>query len=367
MTFNVTHLFAEARRISREKHAEGETAKRGNLRVGTSGIVSPTGEVAGSCIRKAHIRQLGIEMETLTEDKLLMFDLGFANEDVVYNKLVSSLPAGHVILREEEIPVEWMTANGTKVTGRPDIVICTETDVGGNIGVRPVLGIELKSVHSLWTARDVLFEGKPKLSNLIQAAHYMWLLNVPYKLIYTAYSQLGQGMAGTSDGWIVKMLPRPGEKNSEYIEYTYYKKVTKEIKGKQKEVNSKIERAEWDSLPWQKRDYSIKHVGQFDVIYDMRFSDEGVVQFKHESKQEWKDTIITRKGIEAFFNRTAEIATTGDLGPRPTAVDAVGNKANYSDCSYCKAKDTCDRTEKLGYSKWLEEVRKLDVSKVSGK
>ena len=122
-------LFAEARQHSRDKHRDGEVAKLGNLRAGTSGIISPDGDVAGSCIRKAHVRQLGLELENITEDKLIMFDLGFANEDVIYNKLKSILPEGHTILREEEIPIEWTTTNGTKVTGRPDIVICEQVEL----------------------------------------------------------------------------------------------------------------------------------------------------------------------------------------------------------------------------------------------
>jgi hypothetical protein len=333
----IKELFAQARMKSREKHAEGEQQKLGNLRAGSSGIMIPTGEVAGSCVRKAHIRQLGLELEDLSEDKLLMFDLGFANEDVIADKLKSVLPEGHTILREEEIPVEWTTTNGTRVTGRPDIVICKTTGADpnkltrahNNMLLQPTLGLELKSVHSIWTARDVLFGGKPKLSNVIQAAHYMWQLNVPYKLIYSAYSQLGQGMAGKDD-WISKQFPRPGQPFSEYVEYN--------PKGQ------------------------IKHIRQFEIVYDLQFSDKGVVQFKLEDDTKWKDTIVTRDGIIRFFEATSQVQSTGVLGPRPSQVDLFGEKAGYSDCSYCPLKDICDRLEKTNYSTWLQEVQNISSS-----
>ena len=324
----LTELFRTARKMSRNKHAEGEVVKKGNLRAGSSGIFSPTGESAGHCLRKAHVRQLGLEVEEIAEDKLIMFDLGFASEDIVYDKLKRSLEGtGKVILREEEIPIEWLTTNGTKVTGRPDVVICEDVELDAEKTDRiPRLGIELKSVHSLWTARDVLFGGKPKLANIIQAAHYMWKLDVPYKLVYTGYSQLGQGMVGT-DSWVSRMFPKQGKPFSEYVDYNTEKG-------------------------------TIKHIKQFEIVYDMRI-ENGVVEYKPEMSDKWVATIVTIPDIERFFEKVSMIPSTGDLGPRPSPVDTLGKKAGYTDCDYCPLKATCDAHDKSGYNKWLEEVQKF--------
>lgn len=379
MEFKLKDLFAEARLRTKEERGAGEAEKQGYLRAGSSGIVNSQGNVAGGCVRKAHVRSLGIETEEISEDKLLMFDLGFANEDVIAQKIRKALPDGYMLLREEEIPIQWSTTNGTQVSGRPDIVICevsskkgmTNLSIQGSVDVDqglqsmvlpaavPVLGLELKSVHSMWTARDVLFKQKPKLSNLIQAAHYMWKLNVPYKLIYTSYSNLGQGMAGTG-GWILKQLPRPGEKYSEYIEYSYFRKYQDKKTGKDR--NTKVTREEFDALPWKEREYSIKNLKQFEMVYDLQFTGEGMLQYRAEGDSgKWTDTIVYRDDIERFFEVTSRVAETGQLGPRPTAIDALGDEAGYSDCSYCPMNDICTR-EETNYSQWLEEVRKLSSS-----
>jgi hypothetical protein len=365
---NISNLFIKARKLSRDTHREGDVLKLGNLRAGNTGIMTTNGDVAGSCIRKAHLRSLGIELEDIEEDKLIMFDLGLANEEVITNKLKSVLPEGYMMLREEEIPIEWHTRNGNKVTGRPDIVICSLSD--GPSGTdkdepRPVLGLELKSVHSLWTARDVLFNGKPKLSNLAQAAHYMWKLDVPYKLIYTGYSQLGQGMAGTSEGWVAKLFPRPGDKMSEFLDYTYYEKKEKTVWDAKKKsevtklTNSKVTKEQWESLPYNMRDYGIKHITQFEIVYDMQFSLDGTVQYKREEDIGWKDTIINRDDIPRFFEAASVLPESSSLGPRPAQVDTNGDKAGYSDCAYCPLSATCDAHEQQGYSKWLQEVKKF--------
>lgn len=336
----LSDIFKQSRLNNRAEYVAKERAKAGVLRAGSSGIMSENGEVAGHCVRKAHLRQKGVEIDPPTEDKLIMFDLGYASEDIVYNKLKSALPEGHIILREEEIPIEWTTSNGTKVTGRPDMVICrtkytdqvhiNPTTGSHSIVVEktPILGLELKSVHSLWTARDVVFNRKPKLSNLIQAAHYMWKLNVPYKLVYSGYSQLGQGMAGNE--WITKLFPRMGDPGSEYVEYN-------EEKG------------------------TIKHIRQFEIVYDLRIDAHGRVHYKleDENDSQWTATIVTTKYIEEYFEKVSTMESTKDLGPRPTTLGATGDKLNYKDCDYCPLKATCDKYESKGYDKWVEEVLKV--------
>lgn len=363
----LTELFRQSRLLKRAEYVAKEADKVGILRAGSSGTITEHGEVAGSCLRKSHLRSLGIELDAPTEDKLIMFDLGFASEDIIYEKLKQTVGEGHTILREEEIPISWFTTNGTRVTGRPDIVICkNESQIIVPSGTQvidawdrailtsglapisvsksvPVLGIELKSVHSVWVAREVVFNRKPKLSNLIQAAHYAWRLGVqasgpggqalPYKLTYTNYSQLGQGMVGND--WILKQFPRPGQPLSEYVEFN--------PKGQ------------------------IKHIRQFEIVYDIRFNDAGVLQYKleQETDKQWTDTVVTRDGIESYFEFVSRMASDDALGPRPAQIDTLGNKAGYKDCDYCPLKATCDSHEELGYAKWLDQVKKVTSTKVS--
>lgn len=385
MSISLTERFAEARALERKEYEEKERTRRGNLRGGTSGILlTETGESAGACVRKAHLRSLGVQLEEPTEDKLIMFDLGYASEDVVYKKLLPTLRPGEMILREEQIPTSWFTSNGTKVTGRPDIVICeeyledtihVESDGTERLipmrAARPLLGLELKSVHSMWTARDVLFQFSPKLANMAQSAHYMWQLSlqagkdVPYKLIYSSYSQLGQGMAGTAEGWVTKMFPAPGDYHSSLLEYNYYKKVTKEVlnrksgKLEMREVNSKCSKEEYLQTSPNKRDHGIKHLKQFNLIYDLKFDDTGRLMYREENDAgNWTPTIVTRDGIRDFYEYVSTMEAEKKVGPRPGQVDIHGEKAGYRDCDYCPLKQTCTDSEKLGYDVWLQMVQK---------
>lgn len=349
--FILTDLLAQARQKGRDSHKAGETAKLGVLRAGSTGAMAETGEIVGHCHRKSLLRSKGIELDPPTIDKLLMFELGFANEDIVYDQLVAALPSAYTILREEEIPIEWLTTNGTKVTGRPDMVICEQTSsvivpvgstvsytVGGglilngeripsvSIGTKPVLGLELKSIHSMWTARDVLFGGEPKLNNLLQAAHYMHRLGVPYKLHYKSYSQLGQGVAG-GKSWVASLFPKQGEPGSEYLEYN--------------------------------DQGNIKHIKQFEIVYDLEYSAEGRLQYRLEGSNKWTTTIISNTDIERYYEYVSKMEEAQVLGPRPLTLHASGKKMNYTDCQYCKLASTCDAFEKQGYAKWLAEVQKV--------
>lgn len=336
-SINITERLRLGReRIQRER-ADEETKKVGVLRAGMSGIMAGTGDIAGTCHRKTHLRSLGLEIDPPDEHKQMMFELGYASEDITLNILNKSLLPNEIILREEEIPINWTTTNGVAVSGRPDIVLCTDIpstdDIRNNYTgwfehkqavstkIKAVLALELKSVHSVWTARDVLFNQQPKMNNLIQAAHYMWKLNVPYKLIYKSYSALGQSMSD----WAQKLFPKQGEPLSQYIDYN--------DKG------------------------SIKGVKQFEIVYDMKIDDRGRVCYKLEEASEWTRTIITTQDIERYYTYVAEMGEKKNLGPRPMTIDAHGEKLNYKDCAYCPLQKTCDENEKLGYDKWLEAVR----------
>lgn len=344
MSINISERLRLGREAEGKKRADEEEKKLGVLRAGMTGIMADTGDIAGTCHRKTHIRSLGLELDRPDQHKMIMFELGFASEDITSEILGRSLQPGEILLREEEIPIEWQTRNGVRITGRPDIVLCTtipSTDDirDGQVGftvlvkhpasaslderAKPVLGLELKSVHSMWVARDVFFGGQPKMANIAQAAHYMWKLNVPYKLIYKSYSSLGQSMSD----WSARMFPRKGEPMSEYMDYN--------DKG------------------------GVKGIKQFEVVYDLRIDDKGRVCYKLESGDEstWKRTIVTTQDIERYYEYVSTMAEKKELGPRPMTIDAHGEKLNYKDCSYCVLQSTCDSHEDLGYEQWLQQVR----------
>lgn len=325
MSINISERLRLGRLAERERRAGTEESKLGNLRAGSTGIMSDNGDVAANCHRKSLIRSMGLELEVIDENKMIMFELGFASEDITHQILLDSLAPGETLLREEEIPIEWFTTNGTRVTGRPDIVICStgtsqDVKVPGSLPT-PLLGLELKSVHSIWTARDVLFNGQPKMGNLAQTAHYMWKLGVPYKLIYKSYSQLGQSMSD----WAVKFFPRKGEPNSQYVDYN--------DKG------------------------GVKGLKQFEIVYDIQIDERGRVGYKLEADAEFKRSIITIQDIERYYEYVSIMTERKDLGPRPMTVDTHGEKLNYKECAYCPAQATCDKYETLGFEVWIDAIR----------
>lgn len=324
---NLTELLLSGLSEQQRRHKDKEVDALGRLRAGNSGIASPDGDVAGQCHRRAHLRMLGIEVEQHSQDKLLMFELGIANEDIVYNKLLASLPEGYTILRESEIATRWKTALGTSVTGRPDLVIGKNDTSGTFI---PELGIELKSVASVYTTAEILFEGRPKISHLIQAAHYMWQLGVPYRLNYKQY---GNQLA---PDWLSRKWPKEGQPGSEYLAY-----------------NPKGE---------------VKYTMPYEITYELRFGAGGRLEYRREGtdEQAWVRTIVQAEDIRRFFDTADQMASKG-LGRRPITMDAFGKEKSYSDCIYCPLQATCDKVDKvrgkvkvpLTYEQWLEEVRVL--------
>ncbi len=319
---------AVGRQMHRAEYVEKDKAKLGILRAGNSGIMSAAGNVAGSCHRVAHLRQLGIELDPPSPSSLIMFQVGTANEDIVFEDLKHTLAEGEVILREEEIPISWLTSNGTKVTGRPDMVICRkEQEIDEKRGAQerlvPVLGLELKSVASVWTTREVLVEGKPKLAHLCQAGHYMWKLGVPFRLIYKQYSL--QAMPDFAK----KMMPRLGKPGSEHLDY-----------------NDKGE---------------AKNIKPFEIIYELEYIG-GVLNHRREGTSQWTQTIVTHEDIERYYEFISRMTEDKTLGPVPVTVGAGGEEKKYSNCGYCPLNNLCNpgRGKPVpSYDQWLAEVRKF--------
>lgn len=348
---NLGDRLRAGRQLLRGKHKAGDALKLGNLRAGNSGIMSPEGDVAGSCHRVAHLRALGIDLEEPEDSKLIMFQMGTANEDVVYGDLVQTAGPDEVILRETEIPTLWFTTNGVKVTGRPDMVICRRVDKAGP-GTTPVpealrgsnaashcepcWGVELKSIASVWTTREVLFDGMPKMAHLIQASHYAWQLDVPFRLMYKQY------VNQVVPAWAQKMFPRQGKPGSEHVVY-----------------NEKGE---------------IKNINPFEIVYELEVTKAGAVRYRRESMDgaepgPWTSTLIKHEDIRRFYEAASRIGQTGDLGKRPLTIDAQGKEKSFSNCGYCPLKKVCDKVDKtskarpaIGYEQWLEEVKAVTAT-----
>ncbi len=325
MSINITERLAAARAKDRADYLEAAKKKQGQLRAGNSGIMSPTGDIAGGCHRVAHLRQLGIELDPPTPARLIMFEGGFANEDRIYQDLIksTSIPSGssnpEVILREEEVPVSWKTKNGTEVTGRPDIVICRTAPTTDEIreGKQPekpvpMLGLELKSVNSVWVARDVLFSGKPKLDNICQAVHYGWKLNIPYKLIYRQYNIQVAPAFGLN-------APAPGAPGYEQCEFN--------AKGKLKNIQ-----------PWE-------------LVYDLRINANGSVDYSVEGKDTWTRTLVNTADIERYYEFVSEMAAKKTLGPKFLNIDCLGNEL-FRHEDYCRACAVAEEVEN-SYEDWI--------------
>jgi hypothetical protein len=320
---NITKRLQQGRQLDREQHKQKEVLKVGTLRAGNTGMMSGTGDFAGACPRTVHLRQLGYELEVPDDSKMIMFQMGIANESVVFKDLMHTSGPEEVILQEEEIPISWLTSNGTKVTGRPDMVLCSKKD-GQTI---PFLGIEIKSIASVWTSREVLFEGQPKLPHLLQSAHYSWKLGVPFRLVYKQYSNQAV------PGWAGKLFPKQGEPHSQHISYN------------------------------EKGD--IKYIEPFEIAYELEWDSSSRKYLRYrreigegEKELDWTRTLISQQDVERFYEFVANMQETKVLGVRPMTIDAQGNEKNYSNCGYCPLKDTCDKHESKGYDKWMAAVLK---------
>ena len=329
---DIGRRLTDGRQLGRVRHKAEETSKLGILRAGNSGIMSEEGDVAGACHRVTHLRQLGIELETPTDSLLIMFQAGLTNEDIVYRDLVETLVPGEIILRETDIPIRWNTTNGTLVTGRPDMVICKQVpDIDEKSGLVtysnvPMLGMELKSVASVWTTRTVLIDREPKFNHLTQSAHYMIKLGVPFRLIYKQY--VIQAMPDFAH----RFFPRQGQEGSEYLDYNT------------------------DGKP--------KSVRPFEIVYSLEFRD-GVLMYKQEDQDDthWKHTVVTEADIIRYYEFVSEMGSRKLLGPVPKTISPDGSDKSYSNCKYCPLQKTCQSVKKLKgeeqYNVWLDASRKF--------
>lgn len=351
---NLSERLIEGRQLARRKHREGDAKKLGTLRAGNSGLMTEAGDIAGACHRLAYLRSKGIDVDEPNDSKLIMFQMGTANEDVVHHDLLHTAAPGEVILREEEIPTVWLTGNGVRVTGRPDMVVCQappgwEKDIDPSSGavrnlkdLKLIFGVELKSIASVWTSRDVIGEQKPKLANLVQAAHYSWKLGVPFRLMYKQYSiqEIPNWKGKDGPGWTQKLFPQPGTVGSEHIDYD---------KGRIQPFEIVYE------LEWSGNDSSKRTEGL--GLSNGAKVPTGFLRYKREGDARWSKTLIQAKDIERFYEFVSTMAEKRELGPRPLNIGPDGKKKSWNQCSYCELQSVCKQTEKKGHDVWLEAVK----------
>lgn len=283
------------------EHDEGERAKLGTLRAGTSGVVLPDGKFSGKCPRVAHLRTLGIEAGIEPETKV-MFEGGFANEAAVERLLARTGTW------TKEPPTTLTLPSGLKVSGRPDLLLEEEG--------KPTYGVELKNVSSIWTAKDVHFDLVPKGEHLVQAAIYSLAWGkLPYSLLYSSFTQFHLGTSAPK--WLTDKFA-PGCPSVEF-------KGTRPFK-----------------------------ILSFFREYTLGWNGENLTYFT-EGLDKPVQTMITLEAIDKWYTAVAEQPKKSLLAPRPSPVSADGNKS-YPACDYCELKETCDSSEN-NYELWLDQVR----------
>lgn len=300
--FTVLDAYKSGIKKMQDDHNAEEVKKLGILRAGNSGllIANQGNKLIGPCARQVYLRFKGIKTETIEDSKEHMFAAGRGNEDIWALTFAKGWP--HKLLRETEVPTSWVTKNDTKVTGRPDMVLLDAED-------KPVLGLELKLVSSVWTARDKLFQGEPSLEHICQATHYSWQTGIPFQIWYA--SRVDWPVVG----WMQKNFPKDGEPGSEYCEY-----------------NNKGE---------------IKKVRCFLVGYELRVDPKDKTDFVYyrqiredRTTGPWIRSIVSVERIEDYYNYLSHLEQSNELPAEPENQTATGEKMNWKKSGYCSLSDT---------------------------
>lgn len=300
---------AAHRKSVADRKAEAELAEP-KLRGGSAGAVI-NGKSFGACQRISLLRGQGVDLPIVPAVATFnQFAGGYANEDIVYKQLVDGGVPEDRIRREDEMPVRWTSSNGTAVTGRPDIVVLDDSG-------RPETLFELKSVVSLWTAKSVHYELKPKSDNLIQAAHYAMHLDTPEILL--VYSNRSQFHLSTAPRWLQNKFP-PGTYDVEF-----------------------------------KDNGDPMKIMAFDRVYRLKWNDEGCLTYWTEGLDVPVVTHLTKDSVTAYYESVAQHLHGEEMPPRPGKLAVDGSKT-YLPCQYCALSDTCDEFE-TNRAEWEDQVK----------
>lgn len=285
MTHWLDELLDAGRAAERAERQGGEAQKLGTMRGGNTGALV-NGKYYGKCARLSWLRSVGLELP-IEPNTYEMFDAGYANEDIVARLLTAS---GTAFQQEEECPIEWVLPNGTKVQGRPDVLVHQDGKS---------TGIELKLVSSIWTAKGVHYDLRPKSDHLLQAAHYAYQLGVPYTLTYISrcYWHLS-----TAPSWLRDKF-RGDVYDVDYRE---------------------------DGEPLRIRPFR-RH-------YDLEWRDD-VLWYQTEGT-EWRKTRLTWQAVVDYYTIASQLGEATELPAPPCGVSIDGSKS-YKACDYCDLADVC--------------------------
>lgn len=154
--------------------ASKEAEKIATFRVGSSGaITSENKAYYTQCGRLAQARYLGYQAPP-TESMRAMFNGGLTLEDFVEQRLKVL-----GISFDKEKQIEVMLTPEIRVTGRPDFILHFED---GDVG------IEVKSLASVFSVIKQRKNGQPFMKHMIQAATYMCAMSMPKWTVVIGHS-----------------------------------------------------------------------------------------------------------------------------------------------------------------------------------
>lgn len=329
LTIQAFKRIEEGQRARRATHAE-ETM--GTLRGGNSGIYE-AGEAPSHCLRKAALRSFWAIEPAVTESKHLIFDNGLNSEAKLVDDWQLALEPGQRILTQAECATRWMTSNGIPVTGSPDLVV---VDRGG----KPVYGLEMKNVNSVYKAGKVLKE-TPGADALTQAAHYSYQLGkIPWYLIYSSHTQhhnIDKMM------WYMKVLT--DNPNYRHI-FDWATRPAYEGTGKNKVEVGREEYAK--SLLGFRISFELKWEDDQVWVRTCGLLPHGGLKANMEPG-EWVGSVITWERIRAYYELLARCSlATSPLPPRPADLNIDGSESSFKPCdpAYCEWAKHCKALEK---------------------
>ena len=340
-------LYKQGRKIEIQEHAEAEITKKGTLRGGSSGCLTDHGNIYGTCHRLALARYKGFQPE-IEEISYIWFDAGFANEDAWMRKMekaVKEMGPEYVLKAEEECPIVWRvdaeprtlinsrgeeytTPPYVEVTGRPDLMIFKKLERAAfefkEVVEEPILGLELKVVCAVNSAVNIYCEDKPKISNLIQAAHYSMAHGCPFNLVYSFRNR------SIVPGWASKFKDK--------------------LTVKEKVFPPRMRKDGTYGKEFVKREYSIE---PFTKEFRVGFEDDKVYYLKDNGER--VDTPLTGEGIRRYYELIVDMEKNKDLHTRIAHTDLEGKLLPYDPCNYCPFKDACDDFE-YDYDAWMDKI-----------
>lgn len=281
------------------------------LRGGSSGAVIG-GKIYGNCARLAHLRIKGFQVQEAPK-KQLMFSVGRALEEVLFELLTHSGLKPEQIKREEEDPISYSHSSSLPVEGRPDFILYSEA------GERET-GIECKGKLSYWGARNLLVEHKADTSHLVQAAHYMWAHDLKkYALVYLLPTKYP--------------LSPKRKKDGEFLGWDGFENLPPEMV----EV---------------KGDWPMATEINYYVITLSTGPDSTLHVKMHNGKT--YTTSLTWEATQAFYSEVVGMGKDAPLPPPPTADSILGKgMKEWKKCDYCALRPICD--SETSYERWFEK------------